>query len=88
MLTEKREVSDFNQIILRGYGELFITQGEQESLTVQADEDVLPTIKTGVVDGELRIDIITDWVEKISSFFTRGIYSQRIRFDLTVKHND
>jgi hypothetical protein len=34
MLTEKREVSDFNQIILRGYGELFITQGEQESLTV------------------------------------------------------
>ena len=85
MLTEKREVSDFNQINLRGYGELFITQGEQESLTIQADEDVLPTIKTSVDDGELRIDIITDWVEKISSFFTRGIYGQRIRFDLTVK---
>ena len=85
MLTEKREVSDFNQINLRGYGELFITQGEQESLTVQADEDVLPTIKTSVVEGELRIDIITDWVEKISSFFTKGFYSQRISFDLTVK---
>jgi hypothetical protein len=85
MLTEKREVSDFNQISLRGYGELFITQGEQESLTVQADEDVLSTIKTDVVNGELRIDIITDWVEKISSFFSKGIYSQRISFDLTVK---
>ena len=85
MLTEKREVSDFNQINLRGYGELFITQGEQESLTVQADEDVLPTIKTSVDDGELRIDIITDWVEKISSFFSKGIYSQRISIDLTVK---
>jgi hypothetical protein len=85
MLKEEREVSDFNRINLRGYGELFITQGEGESLTVQADEDVLPTIKTSVVAGELRIDMITDWVEKITSFFTKGIYSQRISFDLTVK---
>ena len=85
MLTEKREVSDFNQINLRGYGELFIAQDEQEALTVQADEDVLPTIKTSVVEGELRIDIITDWVEKISSFFSKGFYSQRISFNLTVK---
>jgi hypothetical protein len=85
MRTEKREVSNFNQISLRGYGELFITQGEQESLTVQADEDELPNIKTDVVDGKLRINIITDWVEKISSFFSKGFYSQRIRFDLTVK---
>ena len=85
MRTEKREVSNFNQISLRGYGELFITQGEQESLTVQADEDELLNIKTDVVDGKLRINIITDWVEKISSFFSKGFYSQRIRFDLTVK---
>jgi hypothetical protein len=85
MLTEKREVSDFNQINLRGYGELFITQGEQESLTVQADEDELPNIKTDVVEGELRINILTDWIEKISSFFSKGFYSQRISFDLTVK---
>lgn len=85
MHTEKREVSDFHQISLRGYGELFITQGEQESLSVKADEDELPNIKTDVVEGELRINIITDWIEKISSFFSRGFYSQRIRFDLTVK---
>lgn len=85
MLTEERAVSGFNRINLRGYGELFISQGEGESLTIQADEEVLPTIKTRVVDGELRIDIITDWVEKISSFFTRGFYSQRISFEVTVK---
>lgn len=85
MLTEKREISDFNQIFLRGYGELFIKQGEQESLTVQADEEVLPTIRTDVVKGELRIDVITDWVEKLSSIFSRGIYSQRITFEVTVK---
>ncbi len=85
MHTEKREVDNFNQISLRGYGELFITQGEQESLTVQADEDELPYIKTDVVDGELRINFIADWIEKISSFFYKGFNSQRIRFDLTVR---
>ncbi len=85
MITETREVSDFDQVYLRGYGKLHITQGDIESLTIEADEDLLPKIKTEVSDGKLRLDVDEDWIDGVASIFTRGFERTKIYYKLTVK---
>ena len=41
VISESREVSDFNRVVFGGVGELQLTQGDQESLTVTADDNLL-----------------------------------------------
>jgi hypothetical protein len=53
--SESREVSGFEEVELRGLGNLSIQQGESESLSVEAEEDVLPKIRTKVRDNRLII---------------------------------
>jgi hypothetical protein len=55
--SESRPVSGFNRISLRGTGDLTITQGDEEALTVEADDNILPYIKTEVRNGELILQI-------------------------------
>ncbi len=55
LVTETRDLSDFNRISLRGVGNLFIEPGDQESFRVEAGSDVLPYIVTKVQDGKLDI---------------------------------
>lgn len=55
--TEQRSVSGFDKIQLDGVGELEVTMGDAESLTIQADEAVLPHIITEVKNGTLIISI-------------------------------
>jgi hypothetical protein len=51
VVTESREVSGFNQIDLVGFGQLIITQGETESLEIEAEDNVLEQL-TSDVDGD------------------------------------
>ena len=53
--SESRDVSGFEEVELRGVGNLYIRQGKSESLTVEAEEDVLPKIRTKVGDNRLII---------------------------------
>ncbi len=85
LVTESREVSNFDRVVLRDYGELVITQGEQESLTVEADRDILPRIKTGVRDGTLVISIGGDWLDKVSDVITTSLTRKRIKYSLIAK---
>jgi len=52
---EERPVSDFSRVSLRGGGELNVTQGDQESLSIEADDNILPLIETEVSHGTLSI---------------------------------
>jgi len=73
--TEERDVSDFHKVHLSGVGNLIITQGEEESLTVEADDNIIPLINTDVFGERLTIG------------FKRGynfIPSAKIKFYLTV----
>jgi hypothetical protein len=73
---ESRDVSGFDGVELRGIGNLFIRQTGRESLTVEAEKDVLPEITTRVVDGRLII----------GSKSNSAIHATRpINFHLTVK---
>jgi hypothetical protein len=50
-----RSVSGFHAVSLQGIGTMVITQGQTESLTIEAEEKVLKRIETIVQDGTLFI---------------------------------
>jgi len=85
LVTESREVSNFDRVFLRDYGELVITQGEQESLTIEAHPDILPKIKTEAKDGKLIIKISGSWLDKLGDALSTGLTRLRIKYNLTVK---
>ncbi len=48
IITQDRSVSGFSRVELGGSGQVTITQGDQERLTVEADDNILPYIRTDV----------------------------------------
>ncbi len=52
---EQRNVSNFNEVTLAAVGELNIQQGDRESLSIEAEDNILPRIKTEVEGGRLAI---------------------------------
>jgi len=53
--TEERDVSGFHKVYLEGIGNLIITQGDEESLVIEADDNIIPLIKTDVFRHRLTI---------------------------------
>jgi hypothetical protein len=53
--TESRDVRDFDAVQLSTIGQLILTQGEKESLQIEAEDNVIPTITTQVTGGTLII---------------------------------
>ncbi|MCL5985535.1 MAG: DUF2807 domain-containing protein [Actinobacteria bacterium] len=58
VITEERDVKDFNKAALTGVGNLIIEQGDGESLTIEAEDNILPKIVTRVKNGELSIGFV------------------------------
>ena len=54
--TETRQVSGFTKVDLSGTGEVTIEKGGTESLTVEADDNVLPLLTSKVSDATLKLD--------------------------------
>jgi hypothetical protein len=52
---EAREINGIRAVEISNQGDLFVQIGEQESLIIEAQEDLLPYIKSDVRDGKLRI---------------------------------
>jgi predicted small secreted protein len=55
LVTEARDVSGFDGIALSGSGEVIITQGEGESLTIETDDNIMEHIKAEVSGGTLNL---------------------------------
>ena len=85
LATESREVSNFDRVFLRDYGELVITQGEEESLTIETDRDILPQIKTEVREGKLIIKIGGSWMDKLGHAFSTSLTRHAIKYNLAVR---
>jgi hypothetical protein len=56
VIAEQRPVSNFDRVYLTSFGDLFITQGEQESLTVEADDNLMQYITTDVENSTLILN--------------------------------
>ncbi len=79
--TESRQVGNFSAVNFASVGELTITQGDAEALTIQAEERILNQIKTEVKDGVLTIRAVQDSPDSLNT--SQGIY-----YTLTVKRLD
>lgn len=58
---EEREVSGIDEVDFSGMGSLIITQGEEESLVVEADDNILPLIETDVSGDKLSLGYKTGY---------------------------
>lgn len=70
------DVSNFNRVTLEGFGDVYVEQGQTESLSVQADDNIIPLLDTRVEAGELTLGV------------KRGVDvnpSQSVIYHLTVK---
>ncbi|MFO1498540.1 MAG: head GIN domain-containing protein [Verrucomicrobiota bacterium] len=76
VVLESREVNQFDRVEVGGAGELTLVQGDQEGLTIEADDNLLPHITAEVVRGRLVIG-------------SEGVNlrpSRRVHYKLTFKH--
>jgi hypothetical protein len=55
VVEETREVSGFDKVLLEGSGDLFIEQGDQEGLRIQAEDNIIPLMQIEVKNNQLRI---------------------------------
>jgi hypothetical protein len=74
--SDDRPVSGFTGIVLNGSGDATITQGDTESLKIEADDNILPLITSDVVGGKLVLGF-----KPMTSVTT----TLPIRFTITVK---
>ena len=56
VVTEEREVGGFDRIEMSGYGEVIITQGNEESLTIETDDNLMEYIESDVRNNTLYFE--------------------------------
>lgn len=55
IITETREISDFDRVSVSGPGNLKLIQGDEESLTIVGDDNFMPLIRSEVSGGHLGL---------------------------------
>lgn len=65
VVEEERSVRSFNRVSFEGVGKLVIMQGEEQSLTIEAEDNILPHIDTVVRGQTLQISFDTERWENI-----------------------
>jgi hypothetical protein len=79
VISESREVSDFEKIILNGMGNITLTQGETESLKIEAEDNILSEIESDVSGSTLTLGFTeSSWRKNI-------IPTEPVNYTLTVK---
>ena len=74
--TESRMVQGFTEVDLSGQGTLTITQGADEALTIEAEDNLLPALTSDVQQGRLVLGTKASTILRAS---------KPIRYDLRVK---
>jgi hypothetical protein len=74
--SEPRDVGNFDEVTLSGVGQLHITQTGSESLTIEAEDNILPLLTSEVIGRRLKLS-----TEPGSHFSPK----KPIRYILTVK---
>ena len=79
VITEPRQVGHFNRVSMGGSGELAVTQGDEESLAIEADDNLLRHIQSEVKDGTLFLGIKGgNWSDRIQP-------TKRVKFNVIMK---
>jgi predicted small secreted protein len=79
IVTDNRQVSGFSSVTFAGLGELTITQGTSEGLTIEAEDNIVPRITTTVTGGDLYIGFDSkNWQDVVRP-------TRTVKFDLKVR---
>jgi hypothetical protein len=85
MKKEIRNIQPFSKIHFKDFGNIILTQGDQVSLTIEADEELLPDLISDVHNGTLTLGLEKDWFERfgkvVASVFS-GV-DQKVTYTLT-----
>lgn len=85
-ITKTRDVQGFTEIIVQGYGDVVLEQGETEGVVVEADERMMPKLKTSVRDGRLFLGFRFRWWEWITWWWTwLFIRDKRIHYRVSLR---
>lgn len=57
VITEKREVRDFDSVSLDSFGDVFIEQGDRPGLIIEADDQLMEYVKADVRGGTLHLSV-------------------------------
>jgi len=85
LITETREVANFSRVTLRDYGELTVSQGKKESLTIESEQEILDAIQTVVRGDTLDIRIGASWLDKLNFALSTSFTRIPIKYTLVVK---
>ena len=85
MITQEREVKGFKRVTLRDYGELNVSRGEEESLTIESEQQILDAIQSTVRGDTLDIRIGASWLDKLSFALSTSLTRIPIKYSLIVK---
>ena len=70
MKSKTVQVENFDQIAFKDFGKLILKQGDHESLTIDAEEDIIDDLKAEVSQGTLKLGIDDSWVGRLGKAFT------------------
>jgi len=74
VVTEKREIADFDRVALKDRGSIYYTQSSEVGLLIEADDNIVDEFRTSVEGGKLVIEQRRDvWLDP----------SEPIRFHLS-----
>lgn len=85
---EARDVSDFDRVVLRSSvccAEVYIKQGEAESLIIEAGADVMPRIEARVRGRILVLRLRGSWLEKLGDLIANDLTRPKMVFRLEVR---
>ncbi len=87
MKKEVRSVENFSKIRFKDFGTLYLTQGEQESLTIEADQQMLDELTAEVNNGTLFLGVEDDWLDRIGKAISSFLAGEqnKVYYHLTVK---
>ncbi len=80
--SETRDVKDFHAVTIRYPGEIIIRQGDKPSVTVEAEDNLIPQLMTDVHDGTLVIE------NSEENYSKRVNPTENVKITITVKELD
>jgi len=86
IISEEKNITGVRRVILREYGQLFITQGATEILTIEGPDALTSMVRTEVRNEELIIDMDGGWWDRTWRTFTSSVEGKTLKFYLTVKN--
>lgn len=91
ILSEERQLSHFDQVLLEGDYEVEIIKGREFKFEIEADDNIIPIIRSSVDDGQLKVYSIENYrpSETIKIWITlKNMSSLTLRGSAEVSSND